>query len=87
MRSAPKPNDVDILMIVHGGILKGGIRQGVFIKSMFSIALLYMGANQLISGAVDPGITNLFLGVSLGISSIASEIEAWELRNLLRGDD
>lgn len=84
IRSSPKPACEEMLRLAHGGILRGGIRQGVFIKAMFAVALLYLGAIQFLQAPTTAGITNLLLGVSLGLSGLASELEAWELRRAIR---
>lgn len=81
-QSSVQPNPPRILRIILGGVRAGGVRQGVFIKAMFAVALLYSGTYTWLftSGAAVP---SLLLGTALGLSSVASELEARSIETAL----
>jgi len=60
----------------YGSIKAGGIRRGIFIKEIFTVAVFYLAIGSFMYGMKAAGLSNAVLGVALLISDIASEIEA-----------
>ena len=73
-----------ILQIIYGSITKGGIRRGIFIKEMFTIALLWLTIGTYIffhdiAGTAANGI----LTIALIISDMANEIEVRSIKRVI----
>ena len=81
--SSPKPADEDTLTIIHGSIRSGGIKRGAFIKGLFAIALLYAGLTEFLDVQTVESSFRVLLGTALGVSSMASQLEARAVRNAL----
>ena len=76
----------EILRIIYGNITRGGIRRGIFIKEMFTIALFWLTVATYIffhdtTGTVANGIVT----IGLIISVIANEIEVLPIKRALAG--
>lgn len=84
MAAPALPEDPAVRRLIHGGVTKGGIRQGVFIKAMFAMALLYAGSFPLLFSGGSVGTEQIILGAALGLSSVGSELTAVSIR---RGDE
>lgn len=69
--------DREKIHIVIGSISAGGLRQGQFIKSLLTVALLSSGIIQTIN--TGNGVSTILLATALGISAVANEAE---IRNL-----
>jgi len=83
MLSPTPPEQSTLAQLVHGAVTKGGIRQGVFIKLMFAIALLYAGLFPMFVEGGSIGTEALLLGIALGASSLGSELTAISIRRNL----
>ena len=68
----------------YGSIKRGGIRRGIFIKELFTFAVIYLAIGSFTHGMKAAGLSNVVLGVALIISSIASEIEASMMKRAIR---
>jgi len=72
-RPLPTVDSPEKLDLVVGSVIDGGMRQGQFIKSFFSTAILASGIVQQLTATT--GVPTLLLGAALGLSAIANEIE------------
>jgi len=64
-----------------GSIKKGGVRRGIFIKELFTIALFWLTiATYLFFHDVTGTVANGILTIALIISDVANEIEAHKAR-------
>lgn len=66
----------NILREAYGSIKGGGIKRGIFIKELFTLAVIYLAIGSFVHGMRAAGLSNAVLGIALVISSTASEIEA-----------
>lgn len=74
----------EILVIIYGSVIKGGMRRGIFIKEMFTIALLWLTiATYLFFHDITGAIANGVLTIALLISSIANEIEVQPIKRVI----
>lgn len=76
--------DKKILRIIYGSIMGGGIRRGIFIKEMFTVAVIYLAISSFALGMKTAGLSNALLGVALVISTIASELEARGIKKAIK---
>ena len=83
--SSPKLPSKEILRIVYGNVKWGGIKRGIFIKELFAIAVIYLAVGSYMFEMKTVGLSNVILGAALVISSIASEIEASNIRKTISG--
>jgi len=79
IRSLPTVEQRDKLNLIIGSVIDGGMRQGQFIKSCFTIALLTSGLIQQFLNS-NSGVPTLLLGAALGISAVANEFEIRTLK-------
>ena len=79
--SSPELLSREILRIIYGSIIRGGMRRGIFIKEMFTFAAIYLAISSFAFDMVTAGLSNAILGVALVISCAASEIEAKAIKS------
>ena len=72
--SSPIPTDRKILMMIHGSILKGGLKRGTFIREMFGLALAYSAIANFAFGMNITGSTSAFLAAALIISAVSRNL-------------
>lgn len=70
----PTVEESERIDLVVGSVTGGGMRQGQFIKSCFATALVSSSWLQT-SGGGSVVVPTLLLGVALGLSAIANEVE------------
>jgi len=76
----------EMLMIIYGSITKGGMRRGIFIKEMFTIALFWLSiATYLFFHDVTGAVANGILTIALIISDVANEIEVQPIKRVIAG--
>lgn len=76
-----------VLKTIRGEYFKGGMKQGILIKTLFGIALFYRG---IVSGVVgDGGIdtVGLLLGTALFSTAIGTALAAYVLSQRLHSGD
>jgi len=74
--SPPTSAPPAVVHTVRGGVLKGGMKQGAAIKSMFAVALLYAGSYPVLFGDDSVVVPSLLLGSALGVSAVGTALEA-----------
>lgn len=73
-----------ILQIIYGSIAKGGIRRGIFIKEMFTIALVWLTiASYIFFHDITGAVANGILTIALIISDVANEIEVRSIKRVI----
>lgn len=74
----------DAVRKMYGSIRWGGIKRGIFIKVIFTAAVLWLAVRSFPLGMRTAGISNTVLFVGLMISNIASVIEVWMVERFLK---
>lgn len=74
--SPPSSAPATVLKVIHGSILRGGMKRVVLVKLLFAAALLYAGSYPVLFGTGELVVPRLLLGSALGVSGIGSELEA-----------
>ena len=82
--SSPSTSRPAILRTIRGGVTKGGMRQGAFIKSMFAVALFIAGSYPTLLGTGGVDLPSLLLGMALLLSSVGTELEARRIDRFLQ---
>ena len=78
-RSLPAVAEPERIDLVIGSIGSGGMRQGQFIKTCFTAALIASGCIQHLLGSRS-GVPTVLLGAAFALSAIANEFEIRALR-------
>ena len=87
--STPKieyPNK-EALKMAYGSLIRGGIRRGIFIKEMFYAAILLAFVMSALKGNERFMLIYGALSLALTISTISSEIEAYNMRRIFRSEN
>lgn len=72
-----------VLRTIRGSVLKGGMKQGILIKSLFGVALFYRGFSTSLSDSGSFDITSLALGAALFSTAIGTAVAAYTLTKRL----
>ena len=81
--SSSQPVSKEVLQRIYGSIQRGGIRRGIFIREMFAVAIMYSAISNFAFGMTTAGFSSAVLAAALIISSVASEIEAHKIRQVV----
>lgn len=79
--SPPANAPTVVLQTIRGGILTGGMKQGVLIKSLFGVALFIRGMSLTLMGDGAIDVTSLLLGGALFSTALGTAIDASVLSN------
>jgi len=81
----PQPGRIDekLIPIIYGSIKRGGVKRGVFINELFTVAVIVLSIRSFFMGNLFAGYSNVLLTTGLIFSDIASEIFLLQMRKVI----